>query len=521
MKNTEKILVGLGFLWISSFLIGLVLIPLVTLGKEYWIHAQHEHWKDPFIFKIAAFSIFQASVSTILAGIGGLGVGLWARFFVKQRFQNWLSSLFQVPYGIPALAAAITWVVILGQQGLQLGWLYSAKAVIFAHVFFNIPLIALSVLQGTQRISMHEKELIQTLGGNLRHVFQISVWPRIQWVLMSNMTQVFTICLMSFTLVLLLGGGPPVQTLETEIYSRIWFEGFDLKGALKCAFWQFFFTLIPWLGMLRFNPEKKEKQTSLLPPIQGKVSWGGLTVGLFFILPYFWVLRPDFLNIPWQEIFKPLCLSIQIAIGTALLATGSAVIAIGIFCFLQKWTIIQWIFSFLCILPNGTSLLVFGLGFWLAYERWLDPFEGKRSIIILIQAPAFFSFAFRFLWPLIQQSKKKLWEMAFSLGASPIKVFLNLEWLWWRGPLFSVFCAIIGATLGELGIISLFAHEDLVTLPVFIFRKMTHYQFEEAQALSALLLYLSLLGQFLPVILRKKREQFYVDEAIQARSRIE
>jgi len=48
---------------------------------------------------------------------------------------------------------------------------------------------------------------------------------------------VIAVCAMSFALVLILGGGPPVQTLEVALYSRLRYGTVDLPGAAACGIW--------------------------------------------------------------------------------------------------------------------------------------------------------------------------------------------------------------------------------------------------------------------------------------------
>ena len=151
------------------------------------------------------------------------------------------------------------------------------------------------------------------------------------------------------------------------------------------------------------------------------------------------------------------------------------------------------VLSVLLGLPSGISVLVLGLGIWLAYERWLDPFEGSWLAIIALQTTLFFPIAYRVLWPFAQSPQKSQLEAAESLGASPLESFWLIEWPRWRGPVLSALAAVAGGSLGEVGAVSLFFSEKILPLPLLVSRWMGQYRFDEAQGIAGLLFLLSFL----------------------------
>jgi ABC-type Fe3+ transport system permease subunit len=145
---------------------------------------------------------------------------------------------------------------------------------------------------------------------------------------------------------------------------------------------------------------------------------------------------------------------------------------------------------FLMGVPSGISALVLGLGLWLAYGRWIDPFSGSFFAIIALQVTIFFPTAFRILWPVARDREKRLIEAAMMLGASRTQAFWTVEWPRWRPPLLGALAMVIGASLGEVSAVSLFYSENLVPLPLLISRWSTQYRFADAQSVAALLLVL-------------------------------
>ena len=192
----------------------------------------------------------------------------------------------------------------------------------------------------------------------------------------------------------------------------------------------------------------------------------------------------------WSTLSDPgllpaLWVSLRLALAVGLVSMVSALAALLVARRDGRWVAV------LMALPGGVSVLVLGLGVWLAYGRWLDPFEGSWLAMILLQSVLFFPFAFRTLWPLALRVQRRQLEAALVLGASPVRAFLWVEWPRWRGSVLGALAVVLAGSLGEVAAVSLFYSEKLVPLPLLVQRWMGQYRFDEAQALAALLLLLS------------------------------
>lgn len=486
-----------------------VVLPLFALFQESLSHAGVLLLWDPIVLSVTRATFFQASVSTLISILFGLPLGLWMGRWVQSFPQSRLPILLALPYGIPTLVAALSWIILLGRNGMlaragfQLDWAYSLKAVILAHVFLNIPLVALWVLQARVRVPALELEAAKTLGATRFQLLRYVIWPRITWALASAGVQVFSLCAMSFALVLILGGGPPVQTLETLLFSHLRYGTLDIPAAAACGIWQLAMTLIPWVFVvcLRYRTTSAQSHfeklnTQSRKPREGR-KFLGLFLGgvaVFFVLPYLVIFKsfdPSFFRVADREWLPALEVSLKLAVLSSLLAVTTAVAAVLTIRQLKTHPIWQQVCEILFSLPSGISILVLALGFWLAYEKWIDPFEGSMVAMVALQATLFFPFAYRILWPVSAQVKAAQLEAAFTLGASPFQSFWYVEWPRWRGPLFSSLAAVAGGSMAELGAVSLFYSENLLPLPLLISRWMVKYRFEEAQGLAALLLLIS------------------------------
>ena len=113
---------------------------------------------------------------------------------------------------------------------------YGLGSVLLAHVFFNAPLM-LRVLSSTLGgIPQAQWRLAAQWGLSDLERFAKIEWPTLKRVIPGLLALVFLLCFTSFSLVLMLGGGPAVTTLEVSIYTALRFD-FDLPmaGSWLCS----------------------------------------------------------------------------------------------------------------------------------------------------------------------------------------------------------------------------------------------------------------------------------------------
>ena len=459
--------------------------------------------------------MWQTFWSTAISSLLGLGLGLGAGFWMFRYPRSRVQILMAIPYGIPTVVVGTAWIYWLGRSGVLAhwgwapDWIYSVKSVILAHVFLETPWVGLLVSQAMVSIPRGQLEIAKTLGAGRFSEVVLVIWPYIRWAFASAVVQVSTLCVMSFALVLILGGGPPVQTLETELFQRLRYGYMDLSGALICGVWQLMLTLPAWMLVIYFQSKQKrtllaEKTVTFFDPILKEApdlrrkEWGLLMLlGSFLILPYFVVLGKPLIHTLFNsslrsQILAPLKLSLVLAFLSAffsILSASAAVLSMR-FCAQSIW--VRNFLGFAIGLPSGISVLVLSLGAWLAYGQWIDPLEGSFVGMVILQAVLFFPVAFRILWPVSLGIQHSSLDAATLLGASPLQAFYWVEWPRWKAPVLSAFAAVSGASLGEIGAVSFFSSENLIPLPLMISRFMQTYHFDEAQGVAGFLFLLSI-----------------------------
>jgi len=463
----------------------------------------------PATLAVVRTTVWQALLSTAFSLLAGFPLGLWAGTVLSGRAARISNALLAMPYGVPTVVVATAAVMIMGRSGLLarcgivFEWLYTLKGLVLVHVFLNAPLVALVVARARAGVPSGAVEAARTLGAGRLPVLWHIVRPHLQWNVAGVAVQVFGLCSMSFALVLILGGGPPVETLETAVYLHVRGSWPDVGAAAGAAIWQGVVTMLPWAAVVFFQSRSGSAGAGAggaggLPSGHvpaGVGAWLCVFFCLLFVVPYLAYL----VTAPWAlwldpsfagGLARPVVLTLLLSI---LSATGALVVAAaGVFFSLTLPPPVRSVPAFLMSLPSGVSILVLGLGVWMAYGGLIDPFEGSLAAMAALQTVTLVPLVFKLLWPLAGGMRFHDMEAALTLGAIPARAFMLVEWPRWRPVVLSAFGLSLGAAAGEVAAVSLFYSERLVTLPLAMTRMMGRYDFEKAHAAGAALLVVAL-----------------------------
>jgi len=149
------------------------------------------------------------------------------------------------------------------------------------------------------------------------------------------------------------------------------------------------------------------------------------------------------------------------------------------------------------MLPLGTSAVTLGLGFIVALDS--PPLDLRTSPLLIPLAHTLVAFPFvvRSLTPALRSIQPVLRKAAASLGASPSKVFKEIDLpLIGRALIVSATFALT-ISLGEFGATALVARPEFPTIPVVIYRFLSQpggLNYGQALALSTILMVVTTLG---------------------------
>lgn len=457
-------------------------------------------WFDPNLWRVSAFTYFQAFVSAVLSGV----LGIWAAVTVAdQRFPGrtllWQGAL--VCFSLPAILVVLSLMSFWGAFA-DLPVIFGWPAVLLAHVFFNFPVYLKNVGTALRELDRTEEKIALSLGASRsRCFFTITLrklWPSIR----SSFFLTFLYCAGSFMVILLLGGGPRFTTLEAAIYQAIKVE-LNLPFAARLAILQFVGSLLVYLVLATLPGPSTPRSSLFFYPMYFPQSpafrwlWlGALAVTLFFVAagPLGALVIGGLKGltlVPPTEWILPLTFTVQLA---GLVAFLSVVIAFGLAYAEARspWRSLKLFLGYVGNLPLSVSAIVMTLGLLLAYPLWIGTMRGSWLPIALVQAVSALPLVFRLLRDGFERIPESSVRIAQALGAGPWRRLFLVELPAMKGALLTATVAAVAYSAGEVGAILIFLSEGLTTLPLEIYRNLGQYRFEGAHALGVILLFLML-----------------------------
>jgi thiamine transport system permease protein len=449
------------------------------------------------------FTLWQSVLS---AGISVVLAVPVARALARRRFvgREVLIATLGAPFILPVIVAVLGLLAVFGRAGWVNGLLatlglpafsiYGLQGVVLAHVFFNMPLAVRMILHGWQAIPTERFRLAQSLGFSPRDVQRHIEWPMLRAVLPGAALVIFVICLTSFAVALTLGGGPRATTVELAIYQAVRFD-FDLPTAARLALLQFGLCALAFLVAARVAlPSGFGAGGGRIggPPAPGGWHRAGDVVAitfaaLFLALPLgAVVLRgvPGLPDLPGQ-VWAAAGRSLGIALASTAVSIGVALVFAMAAARGRAWPALA------ATLPLAASSLVLGTGLFLLLQPYVRPSSLALPVTFVINAALSLPFAFRILAPEARSLYTDYHRLSQSLG---LTAWARLRWVVLprlSRPLGFAAGLVAALSMGDLGVIALFAGDAEATLPLIVHRLMGAYRMDQAAAAALLLVALS------------------------------
>lgn len=472
---------------------------------------------DVYLLRITGFTLMQAVLSTLISI--GLAIPLARALARRPDFvgRRWILRLFAVPLGLPALVAALGLLTVWGRQGVintalaGLGLdepfsIYGLSGILIAHVFFNLPLAARLMLMGLERLPAEYWKNAAMLGMDGGSVFRLVEWPAMARPAAGAAGLVFMLCITSFTLVLVLGGGPGATTLEVAIYQALRFD-FDPGRAVFLAFLQILLTAAA-LGLLRLIPSPDEEAPLLAagaarPDVSGRAGAIGdwLTIGcavLFVAAPLAATivsgLRSDLGRLAGDGLVRQATLtSLAIATAASLLSLLLAYLLVAARQ-ARDPAHPENRGGALAAIAGGTGSLVLLAPPVVLGAGWFLLLSGARGaaivpilLVVAINATMALPFVMRVLEPAYRTAASRNGRLALALGVTGWNRTRRIDFPALLRPLAAAFAFGMALSLGDLGAVALFGSESFVTLPYLLLQKMGSYRTADAAGLALFL----------------------------------
>ncbi|HTL11518.1 MAG TPA: hypothetical protein VL588_03470 [Bdellovibrionota bacterium] len=434
----------------------------------------------PDVLAVVRETVMMAGLATALALALGLPLGILA----GRVATPWIKALLAVPFVLPTAAAGVGW--------LALGVPFGAPTVVLALAAYNVPWVALAVARAREQVPVIQHDVLATLGAEPWARFVWSTWPAVRGAWTGAALQSFGYCVMGYGLVVLLGGGPPVETLEVTLAQTLRSAGGQsLPAAAASGIWQMILGGVPWILASRWVSGGRllAREAGAATGRQTAAAWerwialaGALLLlsPLAGLLPRIWGGVSIFSDSTlWPQLRAALGVSAELSLGAGACALAVAGLAVA--------ADAGPVLSLALTIPAGISVMVLGLGLWMAYGRWVDPFEGSAPAIIVLEAALLVPLAYRSLQALRGGFAEARYAALRTLGAGAFRAWWISEWPRWRAPVLGLFGILVALALGEVSAISLFYSEKLVNVPLLVMRWSAQHRIGEARDLAAIL----------------------------------
>ncbi|SHI40720.1 thiamine transport system permease protein [Shimia gijangensis] len=450
------------------------------------------------------FTFWQAVLSATLSVALAIPV---ARALSRRQFpgRHLLVTLLGAPFILPVIVAVLGLLAVFGRSGVLneiLRWLglpevqiYGLHGVVLAHVFFNLPLATRLILMGWQQVPSERFRLAAQLDFGPREMWRVIEAPLLRRVVPSALAVIFAICLSSFAVALTVGGGPRATTVELAIYQAFRFD-FDLGRAALLSCVQLL--LVGTAAFVALRLSGTDSFGTGLDRVVKRWDAGGLTrialdsfaicgATIFLILPLSMVVWDGMfgvLQMPAQ-VWKAAGVSLVVALASTLLMLGFALpiaIAAG---GRQSWI------EMVGLLGVAASPLVIGTGLFIVIFPIADPFAVAFPVTALVNAVMALPFALRILVGPVRDVIQNYGHLSHSLNVTG-RHWLLLILLPRIRSVLGFACGLTAAlSMGDLGVIALFADPETATLPLQMYRLMGAYRIDAASGAGLLLLCLS------------------------------
>jgi thiamine transport system permease protein len=478
---------------------------------------------DSYCRSICLFSLKQGALSTLLsAAIGFPGAYILARY--SFRGKGFLKALITVPYVLPPIAAVLGIVLLIGNNGIinralmalsvaeqpPLQLLYSLKAILIAHTFYNIPLFIRFVYPVWENIPVSMYEAGKSLGAGRWRLFRTVTCPWLLCAFIAACALIFVLCFMSFSIVLVLGGNPQYSTMEVEIYKLARTTSNITKacalGGIESLITLLFISLYTAAGHQQNSyplpvgkhgtvPAKKLSMhhfpaiiyiaflviyvampmvTIALNSFTGKSGWG--KSGSFTLNWYKAFTQPNMYN--------PVLNTLFIAVSTVICAIVLSIIISAVISRWPKGSFLIQIFFFASL---GISSILLSLGFMLTISNLGFRPNGKL-LLIAVHTAAVLPFTIKAISLFYSRINSRCIECAQSLGAKPLRILWTVKLPMIKNGIFTAGIFAFAVSAGEVNGALMLAPEGFTTMPVAIYRLIGAYRFYQACAMGTVLL---------------------------------
>ncbi|MER9448982.1 thiamine/thiamine pyrophosphate ABC transporter permease [Mesorhizobium sp. M0254] len=509
--SDPRITAGIVALAAIALLIGAAFAGLIREGAHDLSGAASAF--DLYLVRVVRFTLWQAALSTLLSAVPALFVARSLSRHPRFFGRGFILQLFTVPLALPAIVGALGILALYGRAGYfaAIGgqsWpdIYGLSGILVAHVFFNLPLATRLFLEALGTVPADQWRLASQLGMGAWPAFRLIEWPVLRAALPGVAGLVFMLCITSFTIVLILGGGPAATTLEVAIYQALRFD-FDPARAVTLTVLQIALTFAVMLALTRLGANVTGDANLPVAPRRYHLAGKAETAfnAVLIVLALLFVAGPmaatvasglgaDLGRLAGESAVR------QATLTSAGLAFSAALLSVSLSLSLimaRRALSLRRRSSARSLLEHATDTgagfvlvvppIVIGAGWFLLLRTVSDVFAIAPVMVVTVNAVMAMPFAIRAMRPAYDAASERHETLCAQLGIAGWNRLLLVDWPSLRRPLATGFAFAMALSLGDLGVIALFGSDSVQTLPYLLLARMGSYRTADAAGLALLL----------------------------------
>jgi thiamine transport system permease protein len=439
------------------------------------------------VWRLVGFTLAQAAGATAVAVVAGLPVAfLLARTALPGL--GLVRVIILVPFVLPSVVVGLAFRALLPDGGV---W-----AIVLANAFFNVAVVARTVAGLWAHLDRRAEDAARALGASRLRTFTSVTLPALAPAVGSAAAVVFLFCATSFGVVLILGGAT-LRTLETEIYLRT-VELLDLSGAAALSLLQLG-AVVAALSIGAVARRRREtalrlrgRAESARRPSGGE--WGVVALAFAVVAALLvpivtLVLRSLSTADGWGlDGYRALTGSgyegslqisgLDAARNSLAAATDATVLAVTLGTMASVVLVslardrVRYVevIDTAFMLPLGVSAVTVGFGYLVTLDVLPGDLRTSAALVPLAQALVVTPLVIRIMLPVLRSIDERLRQAAASLGASPWRVWAEVDVPIAGRSLLTAAAFGYVVALGEFGATSFLARPDTATLPVAVAR---------------------------------------------------
>lgn len=473
------------------------------------------------LFKIINFSFFQAILSTLFSIIPSIfiAISLYRRSFWVNIF---IINICNLTLIIPVLVAIMGIINIYGNDG----WLskifnliginyyfpiYGITGILITHLFFNIPLSVIILINQLKLIPIEQLYLAEQLQISNWNKFLLIEWKQLKEKITSLIILIFILCFSSFTTIFTLGGGPKNTNMEVAIFYLFNYDAnFELAGILSIV--KIFICFLLTLFVNFFNQNyinTRSKKTKYFYERKNDnffiyfIDYIIITIFFLFIfLPiislFYEGLNSTIKNILFDKIFWiSVKNSLLISFFSSLL---SIIISLFIILsirelFFNKFKKTSFFIETICTLFFSIPTITLSTSIFIMLNSFNIELNNnfKFFLIIFVNAFIILPFNIKILKNDFFYIVEKYDNLILSLNIKKWQKFKLIELKILKKSLSSALCVSFILSIGDISNISILNNQNIFTLPFYLYEQINNYQYNKASFVSLFLLFLCLI----------------------------